>query len=109
MLFFVDFQVFLPDDDFELPEQEGDPFDEEQILPSFGGEVVVADLLLEQFEDILQLVVDHEGPLDQKRGEEEGFLVLGGEELEVDEVKGDFEVHLRVFALNHVQNLRTDL
>lgn len=108
MLFFVDFQLFFPDDDFELPQQEGDSFDEEQILPSFGGEVVVADLLLEQFEDVLQLLVDHEGSLDQKGGKEEDFLVLGGQELEVDEVQGDFEVHLRVFALNHVQNLGTN-
>jgi hypothetical protein len=45
MLLFVDFQVFFPYDDFELPQQERDSFDEEQILPSFGGEVVVADLL----------------------------------------------------------------
>jgi hypothetical protein len=53
-------------------------------------------------------MVDHEGPLDKKGGKEEDFLVLGGEELQVDEVQGDFEVHLRVFALKHVQNLRTN-
>lgn len=84
--------------DFNLPQQKQHSFNKEVIFPSLVADIVTADFLCQQGDQLVIFVLTNEGSLNEKVGEIDEVFILVREILEGDEVQDNIEIDLWVFA-----------